>query len=111
LIFVAHQRLANLTFIVDANGLQGFGTTKEVADLDPLADKFRTFGLETVEIDGHDHAAITSALNAPQSGPRVIVARTTKGSGVSFMANRMEWHYLPLKQEQYEQAVREISSP
>jgi transketolase len=111
LIFVAHQRLENLTFIVDANGLQGFGTTREVANLDPLADKFRTFGLETLEIDGHDHAAVTAALGARQSGPRVIVAHTVKGSGVSFMANRMEWHYLPLKQEQYEQAVREISSP
>jgi transketolase len=109
LIFVSHQRLKNLTFIIDANGLQGFGTTKEVANLDPLADKFRAFGLETLEIDGHDHAAITRALNAPQSGPRVIVAKTTKGSGVSFMADRMEWHYLPLKREQYEQAVREIS--
>jgi transketolase len=109
LIFVGHQRLDNLTFIVDANGLQGFGSTKEVADLDPLADKFRTFGFETLEIDGHDHQAITGALKKPQSGPRVIVARTTKGSGVSFMADRMEWHYLPLKREQYEQAVREIS--
>jgi transketolase len=110
LIFIAHQRLENLTFIVDANGLQGFGTTKEVADLDPLADKFRTFGLETIEIDGHDAKAIVDVLNAPQTGPRVIVARTVKGSGVSFMANRMEWHYLPLKAEQYAQAVREISS-
>jgi transketolase len=109
LIFIAHQKLANLTFIIDANGLQGFGTTKEVANLEPLAEKFRTFGLETVEIDGHDHGAIVAALNAPQSGPRVIVAKTTKGSGVSFMADRMEWHYLPLKRDQYEQAVAEIS--
>lgn len=109
LIFVAHQKLKNLTFIIDANGLQGFGTTKEVADLEPLAEKFRAFGLETLEIDGHDHAAITRALAAPQSGPRAIVAKTTKGSGVSFMADRMEWHYLPLKREQYERAVREIS--
>jgi transketolase len=109
LIFVAHQRLTNLTFIVDANGLQGFGSTREVANLDPLAEKFRTFGLETVEIDGHDHGAITRVLNSAQSRPRVIVARTVKGSGVSFMADRMEWHYLPLKPEQYEQAVRELS--
>jgi transketolase len=109
LIFVAHQKLKNLTFIIDANGLQGFGTTREVANLEPLAEKFRTFGLETIEIDGHDHAAITRALKSPQSGPRAIVAKTTKGSGVSFMADRMEWHYLPLKREQYEIAVKEIS--
>jgi transketolase len=109
LIFAAHRRLNNLTFIVDANGLQGFGTTREVANIEPLADKFRAFGWETLEIDGHDQRAITHALDAPQSGPRAIVAHTTKGSGVSFMAHRMEWHYLPLNSEQYELAVKEIS--
>ena len=55
LIFAKHHRLENLTILVDLNGLQGFGTTREVADLDPLAEKFRTFGIPTREIDGHDH--------------------------------------------------------
>ena len=54
LIFARHHKLDQLTFIVDANGLQGFGTTKEVADLEPLAEKFRAFGIETIEIDGHN---------------------------------------------------------
>jgi transketolase len=107
LIFVRHHRLDNLTLIVDANGLQGFGSTREVADLDPLADKFRAFGLETVEIDGHDPRAIVKALQ-PGSGPRAVVARTIKGRGVSFMENKMEWHYLPLTEPLYRQAVEEV---
>ena len=57
LIFAAHQKLANLSIVVDLNGLQGFGTTAEVADLAPLAEKFRTFNVETIEISGHHHAA------------------------------------------------------
>jgi transketolase len=107
LIFIAHQAL-NLVVIVDANGLQGFGTTHEVAALDPLADKFRAFGVHAEEVDGHDFTALTAALNRDQRGPRVIVARTEKGHGVSFMANRMEWHYLPMTEEHYRQAVQEV---
>lgn len=108
LIFARHQRLDNLTVIVDANGLQGFGTTKEVADLEPLAAKFRAFDLTTLEIDGHDPIALSQALGRRDAGPLVIVANTRKGCGVSFMENRMEWHYLPMNAEQYAQAVREI---
>jgi len=109
LIFIAHQALENLTIIVDANGLQGFGTTKEVAALDPLADKFRAFGVDTIEVDGHDFDALTVALGNHWPGPRAIVAKTEKGHGVSFMANRMEWHYLPLNEDLYQQALREIA--
>jgi transketolase len=109
LIFARHQRLDNLTIVVDLNGLQGFGTTREVADLDPLAEKFRTFGLPTEVIDGHDLEAICQALRADLDGPNVVVARTVKGSGVSFMEGRMEWHYLPLTEAQYCQAVEETT--
>ncbi len=108
LIFSNHQKLANLTFIVDLNGLQGFGSTHEVAELGSLADKFKEFGVVTEELDGHDPAALTSALDSPIPGPRALIARTCKGHGVSFMENRMEWHYLPMSGEQYEQAIREI---
>jgi transketolase len=107
LIFVRHHRLDNLTLIVDANGLQGFGSTREVADLEPLTNKFRAFGLETLEIDGHDPAAIVKTLQ-PGLGPRVVVARTVKGRGVSFMENKMEWHYLPLTEPLYRQAIEEV---
>jgi transketolase len=108
LIFARHQRLQNLTILVDVNGLQGFGTTKEVADLEPLGAKFRAFGVTTVEVDGHDASAIAHALVERGAGPLVVLARTRKGCGVSFMEGRMEWHYLPLNDSQYQQAVQEI---
>ncbi len=109
LIFAHHHRLANLTILVHLNGLQGFGTTKEVADLGSLADKFRAFSVPTLEIDGHSHDEIVEALRAERGpGPRAVVARTRKGSGVSFMEDRMEWHYLPMSESQYLQAVREV---
>jgi transketolase len=107
-IFAAHHKLANLTFVVDANGLQGFGTTAEVADLSSLADKLRAFGIDTLEIDGHDPAAIIAALARRASGPLAIVAKTIKGCGISFMENKMEWHYLPLTEPLYQQAVSEV---
>jgi transketolase len=109
LIFAHHQRLDNLTILIDCNGLQGFGTTREVADLEPLTGKFEAFGLPAVEVDGHDPAALLESLAADPPGPRAIVARTRKGCGVSFMENRMEWHYLPLSEDQYKQAVREMA--
>ena len=110
LIFAKHQGLDNLTLIVDLNGLQGFGSTKEVADLDSLGDKFRSFGWHTCEADGHDVAALRAAFEncIETPGPSVVVARTIKGRGVSFMEGKMEWHYLPLTEAQYKQAVHDV---
>jgi transketolase len=109
LIFAHHHRLENLTIIVDLNGLQGFGTTREVADLGSLSDKFRSFSVPTREIDGHSREEIVEALRADRGpGPHAVVARTRKGSGVSFMEDRVEWHYLALSEGQYLQAVREV---
>ena len=107
LIFARHHHLDNLTIVVDLNGLQGFGTTREVADLDPLTEKFRAFGVPTAEIDGHDRGAIRDALGRERGSLAAFVARTRKGCGVSFMEDRMEWHYLPLSESQYLQAIRE----
>jgi transketolase len=107
LIFLVHQKLDNLTFIVDLNGMQGFGSTRQVANLDSLADKFRAFGVTTLEVDGHHVDSICSALSRTD-GPLAIVASTIKGCGVSFMENQMAWHYLPMSDEQYQQAVREV---
>jgi transketolase len=111
LIFSCHQRLDNLTFVIDLNGLQGFGSTDQVAMLTPFAEKLRAFGLNPLEIDGHDteqicHALTYSALQTPHA----VVARTRKGCGVSFMEHKMEWHYLPMTEEQYTQAVHEIKA-
>jgi len=110
LIFLRHQQLSNLSLIVDLNGLQGFGRTCDVADIGSLAAKFRNFGLSTVEVDGHDCAALAEVLARRGTEPMAIVARTKKGHGVSFMEDRFEWHYLPLREEQYREAVLELTT-
>ena len=108
LIFARHHKLHNLSILVDLNGLQGLGMTREVADLEPLAEKFIAFHVPTREIDGHDGRAICRALTPDVPQLEVIVAQTHKGCGVSFMEDKMEWHYLPLTEPLYLQAVREI---
>ncbi len=111
LIFAKHQDLTNQVIIVDENGLQGFGSTTEVANIAPLADKFRAFGCTTLQINGHDQMALMEAMETrPDEGPLVIVAKTIKGCGVSFMENRMEWHYLPMTAAQYESACVEVAN-
>ncbi len=109
LIFIQHQVLNQICLIVDLNGLQGFGSTNEIANLHPLDEKFKVFNMETVTIDGHDAQELNRELDKLSEKPRSIIARTRKGSGVSFMENRMEWHYLPLTEDQYNQAIQEIS--
>lgn len=114
LTFARHHDLSNLVVMVDANGLQGFGTTREVASLDRLAEWFRGLGLRTLEIDGHNEASLHDATvvapNGNDSGPLTVVMQTIKGCGVSFMENRLEWHYLPLDATQYEQALLDLAT-
>ena len=110
LTFIAHHNLREVVLLVDLNGLQGFGSTTEVANLASLASKLREFGLEVREIDGHEPDAIERALRAPIGDrPLAVLAKTIKGHGVSFMENKMEWHYLPMTAEQYQMAVEEAS--
>jgi transketolase len=108
LIFTLHRKLESLTLMIDWNGLQGFGTTKEVAGLDSLKEKFLSFGMPVEEIDGHDPKALEAAWDKKAKGPRAVIAHTEKGRGVSFMENKMEWHYLPLNEAQYRQALAEM---
>jgi len=109
LIFIAHNRLDNLTFLIDANGLQGFGNTTDIASLEPLAKKIRPFGIDVLEISGHNPSEMDLAFKSASQAPKLIILRTVKGHGVSFMEGRMEWHYLPMSEEQYIQAVKEVS--
>ncbi|MFN8706175.1 MAG: transketolase, partial [Planctomyces sp.] len=75
-------------------------------------EKFRAFGVTTSEVNGHDQAALSGLLSSFDSdGQHVVIARTIKGRGVSFMEDRMEWHYRPMTEEQYQQAVREQTIP
>lgn len=104
----AHHRLTGLTAIVDRNGLQQGASTRETNDLEPLAAKFRAFGWETTEVDGHDHLALLEAVTAPRTRPRCVIARTVKGRGVSFMENRVEWHHRVPDAAQARAALEEL---
>lgn len=107
-MFAAHHRLENLTAIVDANGQQALGFTRDVLDLGDLAARWRAFGWHATTADGHDHGALAAALTAREAGPHVVVAETTFGKGVSFMESRIEWHYLPMDDDQYMRATAEV---
>jgi transketolase len=108
-MFAAHHRLHNLLVIVDANGLQGFGKTSDVMNMEPVLDKWRAFGFATVEIDGHDFAQMREATaSLATDRPTCIVARTHKGKGVRLMEDKMEWHYLPMSEAIYAQALRDL---
>lgn len=109
LAFISHHRLTNISIIVDLNGLQGFGSTQEVADIGDLADRFRGLALDVVSIDGHNPQSIEQALRLASPDRAVaVVATTVKGHGVSFMENQMAWHYLPMNAQQYLQASEEL---
>jgi len=110
LIFATHQRLTNLTVLIDHNELQGFGTTTSVASMAPLWDRLRGFDAEVSVVNGHDTAAIRTALDTPSDRLKIVVLETIKGHGVNFMEHRMEWHYLPLSAEQYAAAIAQIDA-
>jgi transketolase len=108
LIFAAHQRLSSLTVMVDQNGLQGFGGTADIASMAGMHDKLAGFDIDLAEVAGHDLAALRSALLSEHDRPLVLLMQTIKGKGVSFMENQMDWHYRPLTDELYAQAIQEI---
>jgi transketolase len=108
LIFARHRDIRNLTVLIDVNGLQGFGAIEEVASMYGLAQRISSFGVRVEEADGHDPASIGQALSMGQQELLVVLLRTVKGKGVSFMENRLEWHYLPLTEELYTRAVNEV---
>ena len=107
-MFAAHHRLVNLIAIVDANGQQALGYTRDVLDLEPLPARFGAFGWETDEVDGHDVDALAAALESDGERPRAIVARTTFGKGVSYMEGLVKWHYWPMSDAEYERAISEV---
>lgn len=110
LIFACHHRLSNLKIVIDHNGLQGFGSTNEVASMKPLDEKLQGFDIDIIRVPGHDLEAIRCALARPQARPLLIMLETTKGRGIAFMENKMEWHYLPLKEEEYLRAIKELET-
>lgn len=110
LVFACHHRLANLTVLVDHNGLQGFGSTSEIASMSPLWDKVQGFDAQVSVIDGHDLGAIRGAVDGAAAKPRLVFMRTVKGAGVSFLQGRMDSHYLPLSAEKFQLATQELDA-
>jgi len=107
----AHYKLDNLMAFVDNNGLQIDGRVEEVMSPLPIPDKFRAFGWEVLEINGHDHRQIMEALNTARTvpdKPTAVIARTIKGKGCSFMENRAEWHGVAPKPDEVEKALAEL---
>jgi transketolase len=109
-MFAAHHRLAGLVAVVDCNGQQAFGHTRDVLDLEPLADRWRAFGWDVHEAPGHDVERLVTAINEPDTSgrPRLVIARTVFGRGVSYMERQIAWHYLPMSDEQFQQALRDV---
>ncbi len=111
-MLAAHLKLDNLTAIVDRNGLQIDGSTEQVLSLEPLSDKWRAFGWNVIEINGHDMFQTIAALETAagtKGKPTVIIAKTLKGKGVSFMEGQLVYHGRALTKDEMEKAREELS--
>lgn len=112
ILFAPQQKLDNLILIVDYNKIQSLGSVKEVIDLHPLKEKFEAFRWEVYEIDGHDHQVLKSTFEKAwdlNGKPKVIIANTIKGKGISFMENQLLWHYKSPSEAQYNEAINELN--
>jgi transketolase len=112
-MFAAHHRLSNLIAIIDLNGQQALGYTDDVLSLSSMPERWRAFGWDVHEVDGHDTVAITetiSRLDTLSGPPHVLVARTVFGKGVSYMESKIKWHYWPMSDAEYEQAMEETGA-
>ena len=108
-MFASHQKLSNLTVIIDHNHLQADGTIEEVLNTAPLKEKLLAFGFDTCEVDGHSVETICQALGtSAETKPVAIIAETVKGKGVSFMENKAKWHHGDLNELRYNKALKEL---
>lgn len=114
LMTAGNHRLSHLCVVVDRNRLQQGARVADTNDLEPLADKLRAFGLEVVEIDGHDHAALVdvfAAVPAASGKPTAVIAHTFKGHPISFMSDDVAWHHKVPSEEQVAVALNELETP
>lgn len=109
-MFASQYKLDNFTVIVDRNGMQAMGFCKDVIDMEPLVAKWESFGWKTVNVkDGNNHDQLREAFAVQTDGhPRVIIANTIKGKGISYMENNLLWHYHDPQGEEYEKAIKEL---
>ena len=108
----SHYKCDNLCAMLDYNGFQIDGKTKDIMGLEPILDKWKAFGWHTIEIDGHDMGQILSAYGEAQNTkgkPSIIIAHTVKGKGVSFMENVVDFHGRAPTKEEAEKALKELA--
>jgi transketolase len=111
-LFAQHHGLDNLAAVVDYNQIQSFGRVSEVLELEPLADKWRAFNWQVVEVDGHDHGQLREALSAlplAPGRPSLVIAHTVKGKGVPFMEDDLLWHYRSPSEQDLAAALEALS--
>lgn len=111
-MFAGHHKLNNLIAIIDYNKIQSLAPVKDTLDLEPFEDKWRSFNWNVKSVDGHNHDELTSVLSSlpleSNSLPNCIIAHTIKGKGISFMENKVLWHYRSPQGEEFEQAMKEL---
>lgn len=110
IMLASHLKLNNIIVVVDYNKIQSFGNTNEVINQEPIVDRWKSFGWDVFEVDGHNFIELYDAFQQSHTKPKVIIAHTVKGKGVSFMENKLEWHYKSPNQEQYDLALDEIDN-
>lgn len=113
MLFAAHHRLDCLTVVIDYNKIQSLAPVAETIALEPFADKWRSFGWAVREVDGHDHAQlqlVLGAVPAKPGQPTCVIAHTTKGKGVSFMENKVLWHYRTARGDELAAALAELEA-
>ncbi|MBI4065033.1 transketolase [Candidatus Gottesmanbacteria bacterium] len=111
-MFAGHHHISNLVAVVDANGQQAYGKTKDIINLDPIHTKWEAFGWKTYTINGHDIPQFYKTLRSlptTNKRPQVIIAKTIAGYGVSFMHRKILWHYWPLDKKLYQKALADIN--
>lgn len=109
IMFASYHKLTNLIALIDSNKIQALGNTRDIIDLEPLIEKWESFGWHVQEIDGHDFKQIFNALNSfSNEKPNVVILNTLKGKGVSFMENQLLWHYRAPDDREYELASKEL---
>jgi transketolase len=111
MMFASHHQLDNITIIIDYNKLQSLSTVANTLAIEPLASKFESFGCHVASCDGHNHEDLLENLSLSRRNlgkPLIIIADTIKGKGVSFMEDKVEWHYRSPNNLELEQALNEI---
>ncbi len=110
-LFASKLKIDNLTAILDYNNLQGYGSPTQICSFEPIPKKWQNFGWQVYKTCGHDFKQIIQTLDKPSYGkPKIIIAKTIKGKGVSFMENNLKWHYYAVDKDTLKKALLELNS-